>query len=54
MDTESHLRLRLLQREVPGHDLGDTARLGLRDTVAVKQGVGRDGNEANGRKRRDA
>ncbi len=48
------LRLRLLQREIPGHDLGDTARLGLRDPVAVKQGVGRDRDEANGRERRDA
>jgi hypothetical protein len=48
------LRLRLLQREIPGHDLGDTARFGLRDPVAVKQGVGRDGDEADGRKRRDA
>ena len=48
------MRLRLLQREIPGHDLGDTARLGPGDTVAVKQGVGRDGDEANRRERRDA
>jgi hypothetical protein len=48
------LRLRLLQREIPGHDLGDTARFGLGDTVAVKQGVGRDGDEAKGCQRRDA
>ena len=48
------LRLRLLQRKIPGHDLGDAARFGLRDTVAVKQGVGRDGDKANGSERGDA
>jgi hypothetical protein len=46
--------MRLLQREIPRHDLGDTARFGLRDAVAVEQGVGRDGDEANRRERRDA
>ena len=48
------LRLRLLQRDILGDDFGDTARLGLGGAVAVEQGVGRDGEEANRRQRRDA
>ena len=48
------LRLRLLQRDIPGDDFGDAARLGPGGAVAVKQGVGRDSEEANRRQRRDA
>ena len=54
MDTESHCACDCCNEMIPGHDLGDTARFGLGDTVAVKQGVGRDGDEAKGRERRDA
>ena len=48
------LHLRLLQRDILGDDFGDTARLGPGGPVAVKQGVGRDSEEANRRERRDA
>jgi len=48
------LRLGLLQQDILGDDFGDPARLGSGDAVAVKQGVGRDSEEANRRERRDA
>jgi len=43
--------LRLLQREIPGDDIGDTVQPGARGAVAVDQRIGRDGNEADRRER---
>ncbi|HEY6733067.1 MAG TPA: hypothetical protein VI256_04610 [Roseiarcus sp.] len=48
------MHLGLLQRNILGDDFGNTAHPGLGDAIAVKQGVGGDGKEANCRERRDA
>ena len=48
------MRLRLLQRNIPGDDFGDTAHPGPGDAIAVKQGVGCDREQASRRERRDA
>ncbi len=48
------LCLRLLQRDVPGDDFGDAARLRPGGPVAVDQGVGRDREKTSRRERCDA
>ena len=48
------MRLRLLQRNIPGDDFGDAAHPRPGDAIAVKQGVGGDREQANRRERRDA